>query len=299
MSIGADYAWSHPTPTALKGAGVTFVMRYLSNDPTKNITRAEADALAAKGIWSGVVWESTANRAGAGKAAGTADAKTALAQATAAGMPEDRPVYLAVDYAATPSTVEPYFEGAASVLGLDRTGVYGGYPVVSHLLDKGLVRWAWQTTAWSAGKWDLRAHIRQGAYVTIGGVQCDRNTATTSDFGQWMPGKTPTPEDDVALTTAQTKALAQIPQIAEDTAELCKYLLSILSLTETDAKGPVAHQAGYYLAHINADAAAVRTAVGSLSPQLSDAQLDTLATKVVTQLGDDIVEKIAQRIANG
>src|SRR5262245_1036236 len=95
---GVDYAWSHPTPAALKAAGARFVCRYLSPDSTKNLSKTEAAALAAVGIWCVAVWESNAGRALAGTAAGTADAKTALAQATAAGMPSGRPIFFAVDF---------------------------------------------------------------------------------------------------------------------------------------------------------------------------------------------------------
>lgn len=206
MAYGVDYAWTHPPVSSLKTAGVRFVMRYLSHDASKNLSRSEADSLASAGIWSGVVWETTANRAGAGRAAGTADARDAAAGATACGMPSSRPVYFAVDYDADPAEVAPYFQGVASVLGLNRTGVYGGYRVVKYLLDHGLARWAWQTRAWSAGRWDDRAHIRQGAYVTIGGIQCDANTSMKTDFGQWMPGRTP--EADVALTTDDVNKVA-------------------------------------------------------------------------------------------
>jgi Domain of unknown function (DUF1906) len=196
---GVDYAWSHPGGAALHAAGKKFACRYLSRDPEKNLTRAEADDLATHGVWSVVVWETTAARAGAGRAAGVADAERAVAQAAAAGMPSGRPVYFAVDYDADPAAVVPYFQGVASVIGLDRTGGYGGFRVIKYLLDQGLITWAWQTAAWSRGQWDPRAVIRQPATtVRINGVSCDDDTAHASDYGQWMPGRTPTLEDPMA-----------------------------------------------------------------------------------------------------
>lgn len=188
---GVDYAWSHPGGAALHAAGKQFAARYLSHDATKNLTRTEANDLAAHGIWSVVVWETTAQRAGAGRAAGIADAQEAARQATAAGMPGGRPIYFAVDYDATPSAVDAYFQGVGSVLGAARVGVYGGYAVVKHCLDTGLARWAWQTPAWSGGKWEARAHIRQGAQTRINGVSVDLDTATVADYGQWQPGVVP------------------------------------------------------------------------------------------------------------
>lgn len=199
---GVDYAWSHPGGAALKAAGAQFACRYLSPDSSKNLTRTEAADLAAHGVWAVVVWESTAARARAGRAAGVADARTALIQATAAGMPSGRPIYFAVDFDATPgdqTLINAYLDGASSVIGRDRVGIYGGYYPVKRALDAGKATWAWQTIAWSGGQWDARAVIRQGAQTTVNGVSCDLNTATADDYGQWMPGKTPV-EEDVALS---------------------------------------------------------------------------------------------------
>jgi hypothetical protein len=193
MTLVVDYPWSHPAPSALQGAGVVGAMRYLSTDASKNLTRAEADALAAVGIWCGVVWETTAGRALAGYAAGVADAGAAAAQAAACGMPSSRPIYFAVDTDTDWASVQPYFQGIASVLGAARTGVYGGLAVIQGAAGSGLVAWYWQTSAWSGGVWDPHANLRQGGSITIGGVDCDRNTAVTADYGQWKPGITPTP----------------------------------------------------------------------------------------------------------
>jgi len=206
---GVDYPWQHPGGAALKAAGKVFACRYLSYDPSKNLTRTEADDLAAHGIWAVLVWEATANRAGAGRAAGVADAKTAEAQAAAAGMPSGRPIYFAVDYDAVPTAVDAYFQGVASVIGLARTGVYGGYRVVKHLKDAGLASWIWQTTAWSGGQWDPRANLQQPlGTVRINGAECDIDTAHTPDYGQWMPGKTPLTEDD--MTPEQANQLTAL-----------------------------------------------------------------------------------------
>lgn len=189
---GVDYAWSHPGGAALKAAGKKFACRYLSTDTKKNLSETEAKDLAAHGVSSVVVWETAANRALAGHAGGAADAKTAAALATACGMPEDRPIYFAVDFDATPGQqdqINAYLDGAASVIGRARVGIYGGYYPVKRALDAKAATWAWQTIAWSGGQWDARAHIRQGAQTTIGGVGCDLNTAQVADYGQWTPGK--------------------------------------------------------------------------------------------------------------
>jgi hypothetical protein len=286
MASGVDYAWSHPSPAALAAAKVAFVMRYLAPDKTKSLTKAEATALAAAGIWCGVVWESTANRALTGRVGGVADAKAAQTQAAACGMPSGRPIYFAVDFDATAAQqtqINAYLDGAASVIGTARVGIYGGYYPVKRALDAGKATWAWQTIAWSGGQWDTRAHIRQGAQKTIGGVSCDLNTSMQADFGQWMPGKTP--EDDVALTAAQAAALAQIPQLVADVATLKTDLMNIGSLD-----GDGTHAAGYFLAHGRHDALSAYNAVVSLAkttaaPALTDAQVAAIATQVAASPG--------------
>jgi len=212
---GVDYPWSHPGGSALAAAGKEFACRYLSHDPGKNLTRAEADDLAAHGIWAVVVWEATANRALAGRAAGVSDAKDAAEQATAAGMPPGRPIYFAVDFDATvaqQSAIDAYLGGAASVIGAARVGIYGGYYPVKRALDGGHAKWAWQTFGWSGGQWDSRAHIRQGAQVRIGGVTCDLDTALAADYGQWMPGVTPG-EPPPAPTPAPAKPRVSLANV--------------------------------------------------------------------------------------
>ena len=205
MPEGIDYAFGRPTMAALKAAGIKFVCRYLSHSPSKNLTPAEARKLTDAGIWIVVVWETTAKRALAGHAAGAADARDARAQARDCGMPDDRPVYFAVDWDASSgqqATINAYLDGAASVLGRDQVGIYGGYGPVRRALNGGHAKWAWQTYAWSGGRWDSRAQLQQYSNGhTIGGVDCDYDRAEASDYGQWRVGVTPG-EDDMALVSS-------------------------------------------------------------------------------------------------
>ncbi len=256
---GVDYAWTHPGGAALKAADMHFACRYLSPDIKKNISRTEADDLAYHGLWSVVVWESTASRAGAGRAAGIADAQTALIQARTAGLPEGRPIYFAVDFDANPAAVAPYFQGVASVLTPARTGVYGGYRVVKALMDGGVAKWGWQTVAWSGGLWDARTHIRQdGHTVTINGVSCDKDFAYAADYGQWMPGKTPN-------TTTENPNMAVS---AADAAEIAQAVLNatVTSSFRKDAKGnPVKIPVSSYLDHMDGHYDAVIKAIAALA----------------------------------
>lgn len=191
--FGVDYAWGRPGPAALKRAGAKFVCRYVSHDTTgKDLTRDEADQLSEAGLWLVVVWETTASRALSGHSGGTADARDADRKARDCGMPADRPIYFAVDFDAQPSqqaVINAYLDGAASVIGRDRVGLYGGYGPVKRALDAGKARWAWQTYAWSGGRWDERAHIQQYSNNRVlNGVSVDYNRAMKDDYGQWRVG---------------------------------------------------------------------------------------------------------------
>jgi hypothetical protein len=184
--IGFDFAWSRPTPAQLKEAGASFVCRYLSNDPSKNISQAEYQALTAVGISVVLNWETTAVRATTGGyAGGVQDANAAVQQAIALGAPADQPIYFSVDQDTTAASVRDYFQGINSVIGVGRTGGYGSYQVIKGLFDGGLISYGWQTIAWSRGRWDERAHIRQiQVNLTVGSADVDLNEAQTDYFGQ-------------------------------------------------------------------------------------------------------------------
>jgi hypothetical protein len=202
MSVfGVDYSWGRPGAAALKRAGVKFACRYLSHDTTgKNLTLAEARQLSAAGIWIVVVWQTTADRALSGRAGGVADARSARGQAEACGMPDGRPIYFAVDFDASAGqqgTINAYLDGAASVLGRDRVGLYAGYHVIKRSFDAKKITWGWQTYAWSGGRWDGRAHIQQYSNDRrINGAAVDYDRAVKDDYGQWRVNTLPAEEDE-------------------------------------------------------------------------------------------------------
>ncbi|WP_149264316.1 glycoside hydrolase domain-containing protein [Actinomadura sp. K4S16] len=214
--FGVDYAWGRPGTAALKRAGAEFACRYLSHDTTgKNLTRAEAVRLSDAGIWLVAVWETTARRPLAGRAAGADDARHADAQAKACGMPPGRPIYFAADWDATAAQqdeIHAYLDGAASVIGVERVGLYGGYWPVKRAFDAKKITYGWQTYAWSGGRWDARAHLRQYSNDhRIDGVGLDYDHAMASDYGQWRVGVAPEKgdEDMPPLRTSLSKSKAQ------------------------------------------------------------------------------------------
>lgn len=188
MSIrGVDYSGARPAISTLKSNHIKFVCRYIgSHDYTRSrsakwLSPSEYKSLKAAGLDVVVVFETTAHRADSGREAGVADAKTAVKELAYCALPSNTVVYFAVDFDATVGPkIAGYFQGAASVLGIHRVGVYGGYDVVKSCFDKGLVSWGWQTYAWSNGKWDPRAQIQQ--YKN--GRQLDYDRAMKPNYGQ-------------------------------------------------------------------------------------------------------------------
>lgn len=225
MPEGIDYSAGPPSIAALKAAGVKFVCRYLSHSPSKNLTAAEAVRLTDAGIWIVVVWETTAKRALAGRTAGATDALEARSQALTCGMPPGRPIYFAVDWDASSGqqgAINAYLDGAASVLGLDRVGIYGGYGPVNRAMDGGHAAWGWQTYAWSGGRWHGDAQLQQYSNDhTLGGVGVDYDRATKGDYGQWRVGVSPNLQEE-EMAQVSSLGVSGTPQViaAEKTADV-------------------------------------------------------------------------------
>jgi hypothetical protein len=192
---GVDYSFARPSVSALHGEGYGFAARYLSYDhPSthgKILFSNEAHAIENAGLDLVSNWEYGTSDALGGYSAGVADAQAADQEAAAAGAPPDRPIYFSVDFDASDSqqsAIDAYLDGAASVLGRSRVGLYGGYYVIKRSFDAGKIKFGWQTYAWSGGQWDSRAQLRQVANgITAGGDSscCDRDTSQARDYGQW------------------------------------------------------------------------------------------------------------------
>lgn len=214
MALAADYSYARPTPAALRAAGFTAVLRYLSHEPGKNLSLAERDALHAAGLAIGLVWETIANRVLAGFDAGRLDAIEANRQADLLGWPTDRALFYAVDFDATGAQVvgpiSDYFRGANSV-GRRSRGVYGHYGVIETIVGGGLVPCGWQCAGWSGSgqgtggsiggrRLSRHACLFQHPYQVLGGA-CDPNDVLM-DPGPWawhpnQPAARPAQEDDM------------------------------------------------------------------------------------------------------
>lgn len=188
--IGLDYAGSSPGAAAVKAAGFNFVARYLSRYTAKTIRLPEYQNMVGNGVGVVLVFEDYANQALQGYAQGAADAQVALDQANALGWPADRPIHFAVDFdisdAQKPAAGE-YMKGVHSVIGLARTGAYGGYYWIKYCDENGLAapNARWQAVAWSGGQVHPTATLFQRlGGVTVNGTSCDVNDALKSDYGQ-------------------------------------------------------------------------------------------------------------------
>lgn len=208
---GVDFSWARPGGAALVAAGKRFVIRYVpyrladGRWTGKGLTRAEVKDYRAHGLDIALVFESTAGRAKDGQAAGVNDAKVsqaAIASFADLGMPQDLPVYFAVDFDTTSAhwpAIDAYMDGAASVLGRARVGVYGEKSLIDHLRGNGKAAWYWQTYAWSGGLTATGIHVKQ--YLngqTINGGAVDLCRAYQADFGQWPAAQE---EDMTAIAT--------------------------------------------------------------------------------------------------
>ena len=193
LRTGVDYSWSKPRPSAIAAAGYTFACRYVSRDTTgKNLTAGEAQALIGAGIDVVTNWEHSASEALNGYAAGASNATEAQRQAIACGMPAGRPIYFSVDLTQAPPNKRPSTATSMewpSSSDETATAAYAGYYPIQRLFDAGKINWGWQTYAWSGGRWDPRAHLRQVQNgLVLDGASIDRNEAMTVDFGQWGTG---------------------------------------------------------------------------------------------------------------
>lgn len=211
-----DFA-AHQIPAEqIRAAGHAGVVNYVSmsrpgtNFGAKPITRPYAESLAKAGLviisnyQYGKPGGSAPSDFTRGYAGGVADAKAAWQLHTAAGGGRTAPIFFSIDEDISSETWQtvalPWFQGINSVLGVQRTGVYGGIDVchwaaVSGVIGNSRTRgrvWAWQTRAWSGDRVHPNAVLYQRIVATksnpgplVGGYEVDVNDVLAQDCGQW------------------------------------------------------------------------------------------------------------------
>ena len=165
-----DYSWSHPDLGALKSAGISGVIRYLTGDGAKALSRSEISEIRANGLTLTLVFETTGTTVKNGGAGGRNDALAAQNALNALGLPQSV-VYFAVDYDMQSDEfglLDSYLDAIAGVLGKEYTGVYAGVNPCARAIARGFK--AWQTYAWSAGR--VAQGIRIYQYSNGGLVIC-------------------------------------------------------------------------------------------------------------------------------
>ena len=191
--FGVDYSDGRPSMSSLQAAGSNFVVRYVDyiGNP-KDITLSEAQSLLGAGQQIIIVFESTQDEMLNGYNAGVADAQEAANEAVKAGAPSNFFCYFAADDDFTTSQqfadINAYLQGAASVLGVSRVGIYGGYYTIQAVFTNSTVyaSKAWQTVAWSSGLVYPGISLYQYAN-TIFSDTSDVDMGIGSNLGQWTP----------------------------------------------------------------------------------------------------------------
>ncbi len=211
-----DFAMRQIPAEQIKAAGYSGVVNYVSlSRPgstfgAKPITRTYAESLTAAGlvIVSNYQYGKPGGTAPSdftrGFAGGVADARTAWQLHSAASGGQSAPIFFSVDDDIDRETWNTlalqWFRGINSVLGVQRTGVYGGINVCQWAGADGVIgnsrtpghRWAWQTRSWSHGQIDPAAVLYQRIVSTastpgpvVGGLEVDVSDVLAQDCGQW------------------------------------------------------------------------------------------------------------------
>lgn len=211
-----DFAARQIPAEQIRAAGYRGVVNYVSlsrpgsSFGAKPITRSYADSLIAAGL--AIVSNYQYGKPGGsapsdftrGYTGGVADARTAWGLHTAAGGGQTAPIFFTIDEDINRDTWNhtalPWFRGINSVLGVARTGVYGGVRVCQWAAADGVVgssstpgrRWLWQTKAWSGSQVHPAAVLYQRVVSTasnpgpkVGGLEVDVNDVLAPDCGQW------------------------------------------------------------------------------------------------------------------
>jgi hypothetical protein len=203
-------------PDQIKSAGFDGALVYVSElrpgatFDFKPVTREYADALRAAGLhvvscyqYGKPGWPTPSDYT-RGYDGGVADAQTALRLHGAAGGGDSAPIFFSVDedidLNTWKSVAVEWLRGINSVLGVDRTGIYGHSRACAWAIADGVIGrsttpgywWAWQTKAWSDGEREPRAVLYQAVVVggsdpgvPLGGTHVDVDEVLAADFGQW------------------------------------------------------------------------------------------------------------------
>lgn len=206
--IFVDYSEGVPSAKDVKAKGFKGAIRYISPARDawmkgKPMSKAELEDYKANGLQVAFIWQNLKNDWTAGYVGGVADAKAAQKKMDELGH-SDAVIYCAIDNnlaqmsaaagAVWNKTASEYVRGFQSVLGKERTGIYGNYFVIAWAIEDGLGTYFWQhnwtNTRSDTGQLERRvhpeAHIHQYEIDIPGvlSVKIDRNRVLKPYFGQ-------------------------------------------------------------------------------------------------------------------
>lgn len=202
MIEGVDYSTVHPSARGLAAIGKEFAARYVGPGTLdKLLLPTEVAQLQAAGLWIVSLVEGFADDALLGYAKGQAHAEQAREWHLEHNYRWPVPCYFAVDFdvqAAQWGAVREYFQGAASIIGLSYTGIYGGLNAMRWAHADDVARWFFQTSAWSGGTWFPGNHLEQYRNdVSLVGGLVDLDRAPQPLYGGWTMS-TPEPASNVS-----------------------------------------------------------------------------------------------------
>lgn len=141
--LAYDASFTLPKPAAAKAAGYSAVIRYLSPDPAKNLTKRESQQILDTGLGIGLVWESTAMRAVMGYGAGLADGSQSARMMRDLQVPVGTPIFANVgDWSTTRGQLNGvigYYQGFVEGLReySQGCGGYGNSYIINRLVSSG------------------------------------------------------------------------------------------------------------------------------------------------------------------
>lgn len=197
--LAIDYAWARPDPHAIRAAGYVAVLRYLSHDPSKDLTPDELHALHAAGLAVGVVWETVAETAASGAAGGQRDGAEVGRRLAGLGWPAGLPVWYAYDtddrdHPGILDVIGQYLGAAQEASGWP-AAIYGSVRAVQAAGD---FRFSggWQAEAWSGNEISAHAVLYQRVTHTLAPIPGVDPAAYDEDViltpcGLWYPGQVP------------------------------------------------------------------------------------------------------------
>lgn len=203
-----DYSAMVPAAKDVKSKGFVGAMRYISPAREawmkgKPLSKKELDDYKANDMQVGFIWQNQKNDWTAGYVGGVADARAAQKKMEDLGHP-NAVIYCAIDNNLAQSskdalnvwnkTAAEYVKGFQSVIGKERTGLYGNYFVIAWAIEDNLGTYYWQhnwtNTNSETGQLERRihpsAHLHQYE-IDIKGVlpeAIDRNRVLKPYFGQ-------------------------------------------------------------------------------------------------------------------